>query len=74
MARGPSTDAAPRPPLPPWSEREQQRFLVGELERRIAELERTDEAEFGRFTVWDWLICLVGAVALPYLALLWFSG
>ena len=43
---------------------------VVELERRIEELETLDEARFGRFTRWDWLICLSLAVVLPLL-LVW---
>ena len=48
--------------------------LVEELERRIDELEGLDEEAFGQFTALDWVICTIGALALPYLALLWFAG
>jgi hypothetical protein len=48
--------------------------LVEELERRIDELEGLDEAELGRFTPLDWVICVVGALALPLIALIWFAG
>jgi hypothetical protein len=48
--------------------------LVEELERRIDELESLDDDAFGGFTRLDWVICTIGALALPYLALLWFAG
>jgi hypothetical protein len=48
--------------------------LIEELERRIDELESLDDDSPGRFTTLDWVICVVGAVALPLLALLWFAG
>jgi hypothetical protein len=48
--------------------------LVKELERRIDELETLDEEAFGQFTPLDWVICVIGAIALPYLALIWFGG
>jgi hypothetical protein len=48
--------------------------LVADLERRIEDLESRDESDFGNFTVWDWVICVLGAVVIPYLALLWFAG
>jgi hypothetical protein len=47
--------------------------LIEELERRIDELETLDEDAFGQFTTLDWVICVIGALALPYLALLWFA-
>lgn len=46
---------------------------VRELRRRIEELEAADEATFGRFTVWDWVACVVGAVVLPLAAAWWFA-
>ena len=48
--------------------------LVADLERRIEYLESLDESDFGSFTAWDWVICVLGAVVIPYLALLWFAG
>jgi hypothetical protein len=44
-----------------------------ELERRIAELETRDEAAFGRFTAFDWTLCIVFAVALPLLFIWWWA-
>jgi len=41
-----------------------------ELERRIEELEASDEAAFGYFTAWDWALCIVFAVVMPLL-LVW---
>lgn len=48
--------------------------LVEELERRIEEVEAFDDATIGSFTRWDWLVCVVGAVVLPALAMWWFAG
>ena len=42
---------------------------VRELERRIQELEAHDEAAFGHFTAWDWIVCTVFGLALPLLAI-----
>ena len=42
---------------------------VRELERRIEELEAHDEAAFGRFTVWDWTVCIAFGLALPLLVI-----
>ncbi len=47
---------------------------VSELERRIELLERLDESIPGRFTRWDWLLCVLGAMIVPSLALWWFAG
>ena len=47
---------------------------VAELERRIAELERLDDAAFGHFTARDWWVCVIGAVVVPAAALWWFAG
>jgi hypothetical protein len=44
-----------------------------ELERRIEELEALDESAFGRFTAWDWALCIVFALVLPHLAAWWFA-
>lgn len=45
-----------------------------ELLRRIAELEAHDEADFGRFTAWDWVACVTLCVALPLLVVWRFAG
>ncbi len=48
--------------------------LVEELERRIEELEGLDDAAIGSFTGWDWLVCVIGSLVLPAIALWWFAG
>ena len=48
--------------------------LVEELERRIRELESLDDAAIGSFTGWDWLVCVIGSLVLPAIALWWFAG
>jgi len=40
-------------------------LVVEELERRIETLEALDDSALGRFTVWDWVICVVGVGADP---------
>ena len=40
-----------------------------ELAHRIEELEAHDDAAFGRFTTWDWTVCIVFAVLLPLLGI-----
>ena len=45
-----------------------------ELERRIEELEAYDEAAFGHFTAWDWIVCTVFCLGLPLLAILWWAA
>ena len=52
----------------------EQRERVAELEARIAELESLDEASFGHFTRWDWIVCVGLAVLGPALALWWFAA
>jgi hypothetical protein len=44
-----------------------------ELEGRIEELETRDEAAFGRFTSWDWTVCIVFALVLPLLGVWWWA-
>ena len=48
--------------------------LVAELERRIEELEGLDDAAIGSFTGWDWLLCVIGSLVLPAIAMWWFAG
>ena len=48
--------------------------LVEELERRIEEIEGLDDAAIGSFTGWDWLVCVIGALVLPAIAIWWFAG
>ena len=50
------------------------RILVEELERRIEELEAVDDDTVGNFSGWDWLVCVLGALVVPGLALWWFAG
>ena len=47
---------------------------AAELERRIEELEALQESAFGRFTAWDWLVCVIGALVVPAIAAWWFAG
>jgi len=53
---------------PPADER------AAELERRIEELEALEESAFGRFTAWDWFVCVIGALVVPAIAAWWFAG
>jgi len=48
--------------------------LVEELERRIEEIEGFDDGSIGSFTGWDWILCLIGSLVLPAVALWWFAG
>ena len=48
--------------------------LVEELERRIEELEALDDATIGHFTGWDWLVCVIGSLVMPAIAMWWFAG
>ena len=38
---------------------------VEDLERRIRDLEARDELAFGRFSAWDWVVCVSFSVVLP---------
>jgi hypothetical protein len=49
-------------------------LLVRELERRIDELEAADDDTVGRFSGWDWLLCVLGGLVGPALAMWWFAG
>jgi hypothetical protein len=46
---------------------------IEELERRIREIEPLDDGDLGSFTRWDWVICVLGGLVVPYLALWWFA-
>ena len=48
--------------------------LLEELERRIEEVEGLDDAAIGSFTGWDWLVCVIGSLVLPAIAIWWFAG
>ncbi len=48
--------------------------LLEELERRIEEVEGLDDAAIGSFTGWDWLVCVIGSLVLPAIAMWWFAG
>lgn len=47
--------------------------IVADLERRIEELESLDDAAFGEFTRVDWVLCILGALVVPYAIYLWFG-
>ena len=44
---------------------------VDELGGRIRSLESQPEDDFGRFTRWDWVCCILGGLLFPVLAV-WF--
>ena len=48
--------------------------LVEELERRIEQIEGLGDGSIGRFTGWDWLLCVIGSLVLPAVAIWWFAG
>ncbi len=48
--------------------------LVVELEGRIEEIESLDDSVVGSFTGWDWLVCVIGSLVLPAIAIWWFAG
>ncbi len=48
--------------------------LVDELEGRIEEIESLDDSVIGSFTGWDWLVCVIGSLVLPAIAMWWFAG
>ncbi len=48
--------------------------VVDELEHRIEEIEGLDDAAIGSFTGWDWLVCVIGSLVLPAIAMWWFAG
>ncbi len=42
-----------------------------ELQRRIETLEALDDSELGEFNRRDWVLCILGALVVPALLLLW---
>ncbi len=48
-------------------------LLVEDLERTIEAMEALDDSALGRFTAWDWVICVVGSVLIPAVLLWWFA-
>ena len=42
-----------------------------ELLRRIETISALDDSELGEFTRRDWLICILGALVVPTLMMLW---
>ncbi len=42
-----------------------------ELLRRIETISALDDSELGEFTRRDWVICILGALVVPALLLLW---
>ena len=59
---------------PPDHEEPSMGTRAEELERRIEELEALEDSAFGRFTAWDWLVCVIGALVVPAIAAWWFAG
>ena len=62
MTDGAPTDASPQSKTPTRDVR------VQELRFRISQLEAQPDDEFGSFTVWDWVFCILIAVAAPAVA------
>ena len=54
-------------------ESEARRALVEELECRIEEIEALDDTVIGSFNAWDWLLCVIGSLVLPVIAIWWFA-
>ena len=48
--------------------------ITRDLERRIETIEALGDAELGRFTKWDWLLCIAGSVVIPAILLWRFAG
>ena len=46
---------------------------VDDLHMRIEALERLGESEIGEFSRRDWALCILGAIVIPGLVLLWFG-
>ena len=65
-----------QPPVHPSPDigRTPRELVVEELEQRIETLEALDDSQLGSFTAVDWVICVVGAVVIPTLALWWLAG
>ena len=59
---------------PPPFEPAARDLRIEELRGRIEQLEAHDEAAFGRFTRWDWCVCVLLAVAVPAGFVWWFAG
>ena len=68
---GPHSKPDPKPDSRPDSKQFAQQAQVAELQRRIRLLEAEDDGDFGAFTAVDWLVCVLGAVVIPVLVLLW---
>ena len=64
---GPDSKRDPKPDPKQFVQQAQ----VAELHRRIRLLEAEDDADFGAFTAVDWLVCVLGALVIPALVLLW---
>jgi len=45
-----------------------------DLEKRIEAIEALGDVELGKFTKWDWWLCVVGAVVVPAILLWWYAG
>jgi hypothetical protein len=48
-----------------------QQAQVTELTRRIELLEDEDAHGYGDFSAADWIVCILGAVVIPVLVLVW---
>jgi len=48
--------------------------IAGDLERRIEIIEALGDAELGKFTKLDWLLCIAGSVVIPAILLARFAG
>lgn len=46
--------------------------LIPRLEQRIVELIDANDSDFGRFHTLDWVLCVLGALFVPYVAVIWF--
>jgi len=49
----------------------ERRFLFEELKRRIELIEDADDAAFGRFSAFDWFLCVAASFALPAIVAFW---
>ena len=49
-------------------------LTIEELERRIETLEALDDSTLGSFSSLDWVVLVIGAVAIPAVILWWLAG
>lgn len=68
----PPTMSQPLPPDETGAGRDAAaRVVLQELERRLAILDAGDEARFGPFTLFDWIVSVLGFVVAPVLLVWW---